>query len=115
MRVLVTGGRDYSDKARVFSVLAAVHSKHGVTVVIHGGARGADALSAEWARLRKIPCVEFPADWDKHKKAAGILRNIEMLRDGKPDCCIAFPGGKGTAHMLGLMRKSGLPLWEVIG
>jgi hypothetical protein len=110
MRVLVTGGRKYDDKATVFSTLAAVHAKHGVTVVIHGGARGADALSAEWARLRKIPCEVFEADWDKHKKAAGILRNIEMLRDGKPDCCIAFPGGKGTAHMLGLMRKSGLPL-----
>lgn len=113
MRVLVTGGRDYTDKSRIFSVLATVHAKHGVTAVIHGGARGADRLSGEWARLRRIPQVIYEADWDKHKKGAGFIRNAEMLSEGQPDCCVAFPGGKGTAHMLGLMRKSGLPLWVI--
>lgn len=89
-RVLVTGGRDFTDKASVFS-----------------------ALADEWARLRSIPREVFEADWDSHKKSAGIIRNIQMLKDGKPDCCVAFPGGRGTAHMVGLVRKAGLDLWVI--
>lgn len=114
MRVLVTGGRDYRDATRVSAVLAAVRAKHGIDAVIQGGARGADKLAAEWAVANGVPVVTFEADWDGPAgKGAGMIRNARMLTEGKPDCCIAFPGGKGTAHMLGLMRKSGLPLWVI--
>lgn len=113
MRVLVTGGRDYRDATRVSAVLAAVRAKHGIDAVIQGGADGADRLCAEWAWDLGIPVATFNADWKQHGKSAGMIRNARMLTEGKPDCCIAFPGGKGTAHMLGLMRKSGLPLWVI--
>jgi hypothetical protein len=36
-----------------------------------------------------------------------------MLRDGRPDVVVAFPGGKRTAHMLKLARDAGLPVLEV--
>lgn len=129
MRVLVTGGRNYADKATVFSTLAAVHSKHGVSALIQGGADGADRLSAEWAWDLGIPVATFNAKWEdierpgavirtrrdgtKYDVLAGLYRNERMLAESKPDCCIAFPGKTGTAHMLGLMRKSGLPLWVI--
>lgn len=113
MRVLVTGGRDYTDRDRVAAVLQAVARKHGVSAVIQGGARGADALCAQWARMKGVPVVTFAADWDGLGKGAGFVRNAEMMRDSNADCCIAFPGGRGTAHMLGLMRASGLPLWVI--
>lgn len=114
MRVVVTGGRDYADRDRVARVLQAVHAKHGVTTVIQGGARGADRLCAEWAVANRVPVTTFEADWDgPAKKGAGFVRNVQMITEGRPDCCIAFPGGRGTAHMLALMRKSGLPLWVI--
>jgi predicted Rossmann-fold nucleotide-binding protein len=129
MRVLVTGGRDYRDAARVAAVLQAVHSKHGISAVIQGGADGADRLCAEWAWDRAIPVATVNADWEnitrpgaliktrrdgtKYDALAGLHRNERMLAEKNPDCCIAFPGGTGTAHMLGLMKKSGLPLWVI--
>lgn len=113
MRVLVTGGRDYRDAARVAAVLQAVKAKHGISAVIQGGARGADQLCAEWAWDNHIPVATFNPDWANEGKSAGITRNIRMLAESRPDCCIAFPGGTGTAHMLGLMLKSGLPLWVI--
>lgn len=129
MRVVVTGGRDYRDSARVAAVLQAVHAKHGVTAVIQGGADGADRLCAEWAWDHGIPVATMNAAWEdierpgaviktrrdgtKYDALAGFHRNERMMTEGRPDCCIAFPGGNGTAHMLGLMKKSGLPLWEI--
>lgn len=129
MRVLVTGGRSYFNRTRISAVLNAVHRKHGVSALIQGGADGADRLSAEWAWDLGIPVATFNAKWEdidcpgavirtrrdgtKYDVLAGLHRNERMLAESKPDCCIAFPGKTGTAHMVGLMRKSGLPLWVI--
>lgn len=45
MRVLVCGGRDYTDTKHVFTVLDEIRSRKGVDVVIHGAARGADDIA----------------------------------------------------------------------
>lgn len=58
MRVLVTGGRDYSDRATVFRELDTLHAETTITVLIHGAASGADA----WARSRGGEVVACPAD-----------------------------------------------------
>jgi hypothetical protein len=55
MRILICGGRDYSDIAGLFTTLDAIHHDHAVSVVIHGAARGADSLGASWAKSRGIP------------------------------------------------------------
>lgn len=99
-RVLVCGGREYGDREYLFSVMDYFHERHGFTLVIHGGARGADALAGVWARARGVPEQPCPANWARYGKRAGILRNVEMLVDHKPDFVIAFPGGRGTADMV---------------
>lgn len=96
MKVLVTGGRDYSNWQRVCIVLQALQP----SLIIHGGARGADSLAGQWAALNGVPCNVYRADWDKHSRRAGSIRNMEMLDASKPDCVVAFPGGVGTAHMV---------------
>jgi hypothetical protein len=73
---------------------------------------GADSLAAAWAMSRGIPTLAFPADWKKDGKAAGFIRNATMLRDGRPELVVAFPGGKGTAHMVNLARAAGVPVLE---
>lgn len=102
MRVLVCGGRDFNDAQRVFAVLDHYHAQRPFSVVIHGAARGADTLAADWGRQRGIMTLAFPvpaADWEKYGKAAGSIRNAQMLREGEPDLVIAFPGDRGTADM----------------
>ena len=109
MRVLVCGGRDFQDKARVFATLDGLDP----ALVIHGGARGADALAGEWAESRGVECQVYPADWRRHGRAAGPIRNREMLEQSKPDLVVAFPGGVGTAHMARIARAAGYRVIEV--
>lgn len=100
MRVLVCGGRDYSDADKMRRVLDDMHAVTPFDVLIYGMARGADDMAKMWATARGIKRLGFPADWEKHGRAAGPIRNQEMLDKGKPDLVIAFPGGRGTLSMI---------------
>lgn len=115
MKVLVCGGRDYADRAKVFDELEILNAFNMSLCVISGGASGADALAEEWARekIRKREGVSFhgfKAAWSKHGKAAGPIRNQEMLDKGKPDLVLAFPGGAGTADMIRRAEAANVPV-----
>ena len=114
MNVLVCGGRDYADARALNVALDAIHREKNITQLIHGAARGADSLAAAWARSRGIPALAFPAEWAMRGKAAGFRRNEAMLRQGRPELVVAFPGGKGTAHMVSLAKAAGVPVRQVI-
>lgn len=103
-RVLVCGGRDFDDYAFVASVL----DFYDPDTVIHGAARGADSLAHRWAQNRCVPVESYPANWHRDGKAAGPIRNVKMLAEGKPDVVIAFPGGKGTEHMVKIAKAKGI-------
>ena len=111
VRVLVCGGRDYADARRLRFVLSTLGVP--ISVLIEGGARGADRLARRWAQDSLIPVETFPAEWDLHGRAAGFIRNKQMLDEGKPDVVVAFPGGKGTANMVALARRAGVEVVEV--
>lgn len=105
MKILVCGGRNYADAIAVKRTLDEFRSR--VSLVIQGGARGADDLAKQWANLAGVHCAEVPALWKVHKRAAGHLRNAAML-ELRPDICIAFPGGPGTADMMRACVKQGI-------
>lgn len=114
MRILVTGGRDFTDADALAMALDAVHRKRGITLLIEGGARGADRLARAWAISRKVPYVTEEAEWAKYGRAvAGKLRNGVMLAKHKPDAVVAFPGGSGTADMIAKAEAAGVPVWRV--
>lgn len=115
MRILVCGGRDYSDVTRVCNALNKAHAKSPITMLIHGAARGADNCAADWAVKRGIEVKQFPANWQEHGRAAGPMRNQAMLNFGMPDAVIAFPGGKGTADMVHRAELAGLKVWRPYG
>lgn len=96
MRLLVCGGRKYDNRMYLYAILNRLNP----TVVIQGGASGADRLAAEWAEHYNVKCETFNAEWEKHGKSAGPKRNQRMLDEGKPDLVLAFPGGRGTADMV---------------
>jgi hypothetical protein len=111
MRVLVCGGRDYDEWLKVFDELEGL--KPYPTTVIQGGASGADRHARDWAHDSGTECITFDADWSKHGKSAGPIRNQRMLDEGKPDLVLAFPGGKGTADMVGRAKAAGVRVIEV--
>lgn len=108
MNVLICGGRDM-DRISAWNWLemnakdelsfASGLNSFTIEKVIHGGCRGADEGAGDWAKSEHIPVVVCRADWKKHGKAAGPIRNREMIEVHKPDFVIALPGGKGTADM----------------
>lgn len=108
MKVLVCGGRDFSDGPSMWKALGEIDDAQGITTVIEGGARGADQYAYNWAAERFIRVEHFVADWARYGKAAGPMRNQQMLREGKPDLVVAFPGGRGTADMVRRAKEAGV-------
>lgn len=108
MKVLVTGGRDFNDQYRAFAELDEFNREIGIDLIIQGGAKGADQQARLWACANKRPCATFHAHWQTLGKAAGVIRNEWMLEFIKPDIVIAFPGGRGTSHMIETARKAGI-------
>lgn len=108
MKVLVCGGRKYTDDATFNKVMGALKN---VTHVIHGGASGADTMAKRWARRNLVKQSIYNADWEKLGQSAGPIRNTLML-DKNPDVSlvIAFPGGKGTENMISLAESSGFTI-----
>lgn len=90
MKVLVCGDRWYDNPVRLQWTLDVIHGKVGrITQIIEGCAPGADSLAEAWAESKHVPVRHFPADWKKYGKAAGPIRNREML-DQQPHLVVIF-------------------------
>lgn len=113
MKVLVCGGRYFDDRTKLIRVLDDLLKELGEFTLIEGDASGVDRLAGYWARKRRLTDMKFPADWQSHGRAAGPIRNEQMLREGNPDLVVAFPGGRGTAHMVGLAERAGVPVRRI--
>lgn len=113
MRVLVCGGREFFDSDLLVKTLNELHISKPIHTIIEGGARGADRLASNWAATRNIENVRFEAMWHTWGKAAGMIRNGRMLREGRPDLVVAFAGGKGTANMIKISKEAGIEVMEV--
>lgn len=126
MRVLVCGGRDYEDWKTFRTVMHEIAEKEFprtdpdvrgnylyVVTIIAGGARGADTLAASWAMIEWTGYKEYPANWQRYGRAAGAIRNQQMLNEGKPDLVVAFPGGAGTRDMITRARAAKVRVIEV--
>lgn len=112
MILLVTGGRAYVNRTLVFETLDAIHTETPATVLLNGGADGADALAYQWARSRAVRVRTFVADWRNHGPAAGPMRNTEMVAAG-PMLVVAFPGGRGTADCVRKARAKDVRVVEI--
>lgn len=100
MKVLVCGGRLFSDK-KLFDDWTNnffINCFPWPDVIISGGARGADSLAIEWAEKNNVPCAIYKPKWHtdaNYRPWAGLERNSKML-ELQPDIVIAWPGEKGT-------------------
>lgn len=112
-RVIVCGGRSYRNQSRLWRVLDAYHARFGIEFLIQGSADGADYLAWQWAEDRNVPVGSYPARWDEHGKAAGPIRNREMLTEGKPDVVLAFPGGPGSRNMVAQAENAGVKVYKI--
>ena len=112
MRLLICGGRNFNDYARLESCM--VQLPYTPSIIIEGGARGADRLGRQWAITTGLHYATVPALWDVYSKSAGPLRNSAMLLL-LPEYCIAMPGGSGTADMVRQCTDLKIPVWQPYG
>jgi len=116
MRVIVCGSRRWNDRARIADRLfdLGMVTENLSCMIVHGNAAGADRIAHQEAEKLGLLVEPHPADWERHGKRAGPLRNVEMAAAGA-DLCIAFWDGQstGTQHMIEEARKRGIPV-EVI-
>lgn len=113
MIILVTGGRNYSNRDLVYATLDEVHAIEPISLIVHGGATGADDHASLWAFRNDVNQHAFKADWLKHGRSAGPRRNQKMLDDSKPSLVVAFPGGSGTADMVSRATKAGVRVMTI--
>jgi hypothetical protein len=118
------GGRDLAwSHQRVAAELLARSGGRLVHLVLHGGARGADAAIARAAQQLGWCSLVMPAEWGRHGRAAGPIRNRELLKQAvawavahTSPCSIAsvlvvaFPGGAGTASLVQQARRMASPI-----
>jgi hypothetical protein len=124
-RVIVCGSRTFWDGRLMFRKLDKILAKLKRPIIVSGGQSGetwhrkkriktgADYWGEQWAYAHWHTVKLFPADWEKHGKAAGMIRNKEMVlwaAERKPAYCVAMWDGKspGTLNTINLARKYGL-------
>lgn len=102
---LFCGSRDWSDRQ---GIRAEVEALPADSIVMEGGARGADRIAREEAQALGINVATVPALWRRFGRSAGPRRNEAMLRL-RPDIVHAYPlGGPGTAHMISAAERAGV-------
>ena len=110
-RLLITGGRDFTDSAVIEGALMDIEQRPDV--IIHGDAAGADRVAGQVAAKWGIKVWKFPANWARYGKSAGPRRNYQMIQEGRPTRVLAFPGGAGTANMIKQASKAGLTIRRI--
>lgn len=117
MKVLICGGRDYTNTNQFNRFMHNFVAENGpITCIVQGGQSGADAMARFYAnqRILTIFLQTYRAEWEIYGRAAGPLRNQKML-EKNPDIAwvIAFPGGRGTANMVEQARERGFNVIEI--
>jgi hypothetical protein len=113
VKVLVTGGRSLRlpDQRMLEELLTGLHAGQPITLVIEGGASGADSVGRSWALRNGVRCITLYADWNSgYRLAAGHRRNEEMLLAHEPDLVVAAPGKAGTLDCVGKAKALGIPV-----
>lgn len=100
------GSREYPDKDTVVQVVIGLPKD---TIIVSGGARGVDSWARETAREHGYEYEEYPANWKVHGKAAGMIRNRQLV--AACDHVIIFWDGesRGTKNTIDLCVKMGRP------
>lgn len=119
-RVIIAGGRDFTDHQKGFKHLDKILMNLKDIEVVCGEAKGADTVGKKWAESRGYTVKSFIPDWEGQGRAAGHIRNREMAEyaaekdsDGNDrGYLVAFWDGKskGTKGMIEAAEKLGLKI-----
>lgn len=109
INIMICGSRSITDKEWIFSQIEAFWywnaACYDEVTLIEGEAQGVDLIAKEYAQKNNWKIKDFPANWKKYGKKAGMIRNINMV-DNCDLCLILWDGqSKGTEHDIELCQK----------
>lgn len=110
-RIIITGGRergstqDYEQIYTAFTTVLNSKCAEQVTVIQGGCPTGIDSIACTLAHLSGCKCETFPADWEKHGRAAGPIRN-QAMADAGADLCLAFPSADKSTGTWDMIRRA---------
>lgn len=81
----------------------------GITLIISGGAAGADGLAKLYAQQHNISLQEILPNYAAFGRLAPILRNNQIVRQADFVLCLWDGKSKGTGHVLSLCMELGKP------
>jgi hypothetical protein len=106
--IMVTGSRDLADEEIVALCLNTLEPTH---VIVGCCPTGADLHARLWCYAHGFKPDVAKADWNQHGRAAGPIRNAELVRRAVAVGAIvlAFPrGGSGTLDCMKQAQAAGL-------
>lgn len=105
VRLAIVGSRTFNDYATLVFILNQLKEEYYYTLIVSGGAKGADTMGETYASTNKIPTKIFKADWNKYGKRAGFIRNVDIIDNC--DLCVCFWDGEshGTKHDIELCEE----------
>jgi len=118
MKLLITGSRKFDNYKVLKQAIEEVQKLQGekITIVLHGGAKGADTLAQNWAEENKVPTQFIKPNYKKYNgKTAPLIRNKELIK--LADCTLALYTKKrtgGTWYTSQETIKANKPLYEYL-
>lgn len=112
IKVLICGDRKYINKELIEQFIISLPDD---SVIIEGEAKGADSIARDIALQHGLKVEKYPANWETYGKAAGPIRNAQMLKEGNPDIVVGYHddiyNSKGTLNMLKIAKKANKPTY----
>lgn len=105
VRVAIVGSRDFPNLQAVGQYVSRLPKD---SVIVSGGTRGVDRTAEIAAEACGMDKLIFPADWNRHGKAAGYMRNRLIVANADRVVAFQHNGSRGTQHTIDLARDAGL-------
>ena len=106
MNIVIVGSRSFSNYSFMKKCILNIIDVNIIDYIISGGAKGADSLAEVFAKDYNIRTMIFKPNWKKYGRAAGVIRNTDIINNA--DIVIAFPIGdsKGTYNSINKAKKA---------
>jgi hypothetical protein len=113
VKILICGSREWNNFDKIKNILLK-YPQSNETIIIHGNCKGADKISGYLAKQLNMTVEIYSADWKKYGRAAGPIKNQQMLDEGNPEICYAFHENieisKGTKDMVNKCKLANIPV-----
>ena len=102
-KILIAGSREYDNYEEAEAVLDALVKDHVGEcdiVILSGACRGTDMIGEKYAKEHGFEIRRYPADWKRYGRAAGPIRNEEMVREADVIICFWDGESRGSRSLI---------------